>query len=126
VLIRAKGLTRLAPEKLLFYQLVVCAAVFLPLSLALGESWDVRFTPFVVGSLALQTVVGACVSYLAWMWLLVRYPATRMSTFVFLTPLCALAIGALVLHEPLTPSLVGALVLVALGIGLVNRTPVQR
>ena len=126
VLIRATGLTRLVPEKLLFYQLAVCAWLFPPLSLAMGERWDVQFTPFVLSSLLLQTVVGAFASYLAWMWLLGRYPATHLSAFIFLTPLCALVFGALALHEPLTPSLLGAMALVAAGIWLVNRAPVRR
>lgn len=127
VLIRAAGLTRLAPEKLLLYQLAVCAVLFPPLSLALGERWDaVAFTPFAITSLLLQTVVGAFASYLAWMWLLGRYPATRLSAFIFLTPLCALGFGALALHEPLTPSLLGAMALVAAGIWLVNRAPLRR
>jgi drug/metabolite transporter (DMT)-like permease len=126
VLIRASGLTRLSPEKLLFYQLGVCALLFPLLSPALGERWDWQFTPFVVTSLALQTLVGAFASYLAWMWMLGHYPATRLSAFIFLTPLCALVFGALVLHEPLTPSLLGAMALVALGIWLVNRAPVRR
>jgi drug/metabolite transporter (DMT)-like permease len=127
VLIRAAGLTRLAPEKLLFYQLVVCAVLFPPLSLALGEHWSTaQFTPFVATSLLLQTVVGAFASYLAWMWLLGRYPATRLSAFIFLTPLCALGFGAVALHEPLTPSLLGAMALVAAGIWLVNRAPLRR
>lgn len=126
VLIRAAGLTRLAPEKLLFYQLAVCALLFPPLSLALGERWDMPATPFVWTSLALQTLIGAFASYLAWMWLLGRYPATRLSAFIFLTPLCALAFGALTLHEPLTPSLLGAMALVAVGIWLVNSAPVRR
>ena len=55
------------------------------------------------------------------MWLLAHYPATRRSVFVFLTPLFALAAGALWLREPITGSLVAALTLVALGIVLVNR-----
>lgn len=126
VLIRAAGLTRLAPEKLLFYQLAVCALLFPPLSLAMGERWGVPATPFVWTSLALQTLIGAFASYLAWMWLLGRYPATRLSAFIFLTPLCALAFGALTLHEPLTPSLLGAMALVAAGIWLVNSAPVRR
>jgi drug/metabolite transporter (DMT)-like permease len=126
VLIRASGLTRLSPEKLLFYQLGVCALLFPLLSPALGERWDWQFTPFVVTSLALQTLVGAFASYLAWMWMLGHYPATRLSAFIFLTPLCALVFGTLVLHEPLTPSLLGAMALVAMGIWLVNRAPVRR
>ncbi len=57
------------------------------------------------------------------MWLLVHYPATKISAFVFLTPIFALVFGALWLREPITPSLVRALALVAAGIVLVNRRP---
>jgi len=71
--------------------------------------------------LLLQTVVGAFASYLAWMWMLGRYPATRISAFVFLTPVFALMFGAIWLREPVTINLVAALSLVALGIVLVNR-----
>ena len=121
ITIRSTSLARLLPEKMLFYQVAV-AAISLPLvSLALGESWNWQWSPFAATSMLLQTVVGAFVSYLAWMWLLAHYPATRISVFVFLTPLFALAAGALWLKEPVTSGLVAALVLVAVGIVLVNR-----
>jgi drug/metabolite transporter (DMT)-like permease len=55
------------------------------------------------------------------MWLLRHYPATRMSSFTFLTPMFALAFGVAVLGEPLTAQLVLALAGVAVGIVLVNR-----
>jgi drug/metabolite transporter (DMT)-like permease len=121
VTIRASSLARATPEKLLFYQVAVSATVLPLLSLALGESWTWQFSPFAIGSLLLQTVVGAFASYLVWMWMLGRYPATKISAFAFLTPLFALLFGALWLREPLTPSLLAAMALVAAGIVLVNR-----
>lgn len=123
VVIRASSLARVSPEKLLFYQVAVSTVTLPLLSLALGERWSWSFSPFALTSLVLQTVVGAFASYLAWMWMLGRYPATKISVFVFLTPLFALLFGALWLHEAATPSLLAALVLVALGIVLVNRKP---
>jgi len=123
VVIRASSLARVSPEKLLFYQVGVSTVTLPLLSLALGERWSWSFSPFALTSLVLQTVVGAFASYLAWMWMLGRYPATKISVFVFLTPLFALLFGALWLHEAATPSLLAALVLVALGIVLVNRKP---
>lgn len=123
VTIRASALARSSPEKLLFYQVAVSAAALPLLSLALGETWTWQFSPFATTSLLLQTVVGAFASYLVWMWMLGRYPATRISAFAFLTPIFALLFGALWLREPLTPSLLAALALVALGIVLVNRKP---
>lgn len=123
VVIRASSLAKVSAEKLLFYQVAVSTVTLPLLSLALGERWFWRFSPFALTSLVLQTVVGAFASYLAWMWMLGRYPATKISVFVFLTPLFALLFGALWLHEATTPSLLAALVLVALGIVLVNRKP---
>ena len=121
VAIRATGLTRISAEKLLFYQLAVSAVSFPALSLGLGEIWVWHFSPFAITSLLLQTAIGAFATYLAWMWMLGRYPATQMSTFVFLTPLFALLLGALWLSEAVTPSLLGALAMVSIGIVLVNR-----
>ena len=123
VVIRASSLSRISAEKLLFYQLAVSAAAFPLLSLALDEVWVWRFTPFALTSLFLQTAVGAFASYLAWMWMLGRYPATKISVFVFLTPLFALLFGALWLKESVTPGLLAALGAVAAGIVLVNRKP---
>lgn len=124
VTIRASRLARATPEKLLFYQVAVSAVVLPLLSLALGETWTWQFSPFAITSLLLQTAVGAFASYLVWMWMLGRYPATRISAFAFLTPLFALLFGALWLREPLTPSLLAAMALVAVGIVLVNRRAV--
>ena len=123
VVIRSTSLARVSAEKLLFYQVGVSAATLPLLSLALGEVWDFSYSVFGWTSLAVQTVLGAFVSYLAWMWLLGRYPATRISVFVFLTPVFALLFGAVWLNELVTPSLVIALALVAVGIVLVNRKP---
>ena len=121
LVIRASNLAKISAEKLLFYQLGVSAVCFPLLSLALDEAWVWRFSPFAITSLVLQTAVGAFASYLAWMWMLGRYPATKISVFVFLTPLFALLFGALWLKETVTPGLVAALCAVALGIVLVNR-----
>jgi drug/metabolite transporter (DMT)-like permease len=125
VTIRTTGLARVSAEKLLFYQVGMSTLTLPLLSLWLGERWVWAFSPFAATSLLLQTVVGAFASYLAWMWMLGRYPATKISAFVFLTPMFALLFGALWLKEPVTPSLVLALALVAAGIVLVNRKPAR-
>ena len=126
VVIRASSLSRIRAEKLLFYQLAVSAAAFPVASVALGEPWVWHFSAFGLTSLAVQTVIGAFASYLAWMWMLGRYPATKISVFVFFTPLFALLFGALWLGESVTPGLLGALATVAVGIVLVNRKPAEK
>jgi len=121
VVIRAKNLTRIPAEKLLFYQIALSAVLLLGLSHFMAEPWTVHWSPFALGSVALQAVVGAFASYLAWMWMLGRYPATQISAFVFMTPLFALLFGMLWLGETVTLTLLLSLALVAVGIVLVNR-----
>jgi drug/metabolite transporter (DMT)-like permease len=121
VVIRTSVLSKLSPEKLLFYQIAI-SAVLLPFaSLALGESWMPTWSTFAISSMLIQTVLGAFISYLAWMWLIGRYPATKISGFVFLTPLFALLVGSLWLGEALTLPLMAGLACVAVGMLLVNR-----
>jgi drug/metabolite transporter (DMT)-like permease len=121
VSIRANNLTRISPEKLLFYQIAATALAVPWLSVALGETWSFQWSALAWGSMLAQTVIGAFASYLAWMWMLGRYPATKISVFVFLTPLFALLFGTWLLGETATPTLLMALGLVAVGIVLVNK-----
>jgi len=74
-----------------------------------------------MGALAYSTIGVAFVSYLAWYWLIVNYPATKLSGFSFLAPMIGVLAGGLLLGEPLSPALWAALALVALGIYLINR-----
>ena len=123
VVIRSSSLIKISPEKLLFYQVAISAALLPLVSLQLGESWDMHWSALATTSIVLQTVVGAFASYLVWMWLLGRYPATKLSAFVFFTPVFALLFGAWWLGETITLGLVAALVGVTAGIVLVNRKP---
>jgi drug/metabolite transporter (DMT)-like permease len=123
LVIRASAMSTASAEKTLFYQVAVTAAVAPLVSLALGETWSLQYSAYAWGSLTVQTALGAFASYLAWMWLLRHYPATQMSSFVFLTPVFALVLGVALLSEPLTIQLVLALCGVAAGIVLVNRRP---
>jgi drug/metabolite transporter (DMT)-like permease len=121
VLIKASPLARINPGKTLLYQLAV-SAVVLPLgSLVKNEPGIVMMTPLIAASLVYQTVWVAFITYLAWFWLIRHYPPSRLASFTFLTPLFGVIAGGVLLNEPITGSLVLALVLVGMGIFLVNR-----
>ena len=121
VVIKAGPLARAASTRTLNFQLVV-SALALPLaSLAGGEHWAIHPGRVALAALAYNTVVVAWLSYLGWFWLMRRYPAGRLSSFTFLTPLFGALFGKLILGERLSGRLGLALVLVSLGIYLVNR-----
>jgi drug/metabolite transporter (DMT)-like permease len=121
VVIRTTGLVKMNPIRLLFLQTAVTAVVLPFASLALGEVWVRPTQAWVYASLAFQIVVIATLSYLAWMWLLVNYPATQISAFSFLTPVFGVIFGATWLSEPITPTLWAGLALVCVGLILVQR-----
>ena len=121
VVIRSTRLATISPEKLLYYQVALSAFVLPFVSLQLGEVWNLEVSVFAWGSIFIQTVAGAFASYLVWMWLLGHYPATRLSSFVFLTPIFAMVFGTLWLGEAVSFHTVAALVAVAAGIVLVNK-----
>ncbi|MBI1906585.1 MAG: DMT family transporter [Rhodocyclales bacterium] len=119
--IKATPLTRAVAEKTLLYQLGVSALVLPCLSWALGEPGVFAPTATVWASLAFQIVVIATASYLAWFWLIRHYPATRLSSFSFLTPVMGVLAGVVFLGEPFTPLVMLALSLVGAGIWVANR-----
>ena len=121
VTIRTTRLGQVGAEKMLLYQIGGSALILPLISLAMGEPWNWAMPAWAWGSLAIQSALGAFVTILIWMWLLGRYPVTRVSAFSFFSPLFALVVANLWLDEPWSVSVVVALLGVAAGIVLVNR-----
>lgn len=119
--VKASVLNRAAAEKTLLYQLGVSAPLLLLAAVALGEPGMFAPGVLVVASLAFQTVMVAGISFLVWFWLVRQYPATRLSSFSFMTPVMGVLAGGLLLGEPLTPAVFAALLLVGAGIWVANR-----
>jgi drug/metabolite transporter (DMT)-like permease len=122
LVIKARG-QGISPHRTLFYQLAGSALVLGALAAVSGEPGVTRLDAPIAGAVLYQIVVYAFMSYLAWFWLLTRYPASQLHAYTFWTPLFGLLAGWLLLGEPVTPALVLAMAGVALGIGLVNREP---
>ncbi len=119
--VKASVLNRAAAEKTLLYQLGVSAPLLLLAAVALGEPGVFAPGALVVASLAFQTVMVAGISFLVWFWLVRQYPATRLSSFSFMTPVMGVLAGGVLLGEPLTPAVSAALLLVGAGIWVANR-----
>jgi drug/metabolite transporter (DMT)-like permease len=121
MVIKVGPLAKASASKMLFYQLAVSAAVLPIGSWVLNEPGIVNVSSLAIASLLYQMVWIASITYLAWFWLIRHYPAPKLASFTFLTPLFGVLAGWLVLDEPLTAALLVAMVMVAVGIYLVNR-----
>ncbi len=121
LVIKASPLNRVSPEKNLLYQLVVSAPLLAIAAPIFGEHVDAMPSAVAFVTLAYQVVWVVSITFLVWFALVVRYSASRLSAFTFLTPLFGVAAGHMVLGEPLTVPFVVAVALVAAGLVLVNR-----
>jgi drug/metabolite transporter (DMT)-like permease len=122
LVIKARG-RDVSPHRTLFYQLAGSAVLLAALAAGSGEPGVTRLTGLIAAAVSYQVVIHAFASYLAWFWLLTRYPATQLHAYTFWTPLFGVLAGWLLLSDPITPALVVAMACVALGIYLVNRPP---
>jgi drug/metabolite transporter (DMT)-like permease len=120
LLVKASPLARVSPEKTLLYQIGICAPIAALGAMVFGERLAAMPSAVALGSLAYQTLVVG-MTFSLWFALIVKFSASRLSAFTFLTPLFGVAAGHLVLGEPLAPAFALAVVLVAAGLILVNR-----
>jgi len=122
LVIKVSALNRVSAEKTMLYQLVISAPLLGVAAVAFGEHLDAKPSALSLWALAYQTVWVVSITFVIWFAFVVRYSATRLSAFTFLTPLFGVAAGYLVLNEPMTPAFVLAVAFVAGGLLLVNRT----
>lgn len=121
VIIKASDLNKVSSEKVMLYQLVVSAPILAFAAWLFGEQVTAMPTAQSWVALAYQTLYVVPVTFVIWFALIVRYSASRLSAFTFLTPLFGVGAGYLVLGEPLTLAFVAAVALVAAGLIVVNR-----
>lgn len=117
---KASPLRQVKPELQLMWQVAISAPILLVAALFFGPL--VRdFAPIHAAGLAFQIVIVVSAGFIFWLWLLSVYPASSVASFSFLSPVLSVALGWLLLGEEIGPNLIGALVLVAMGILLINR-----
>lgn len=89
----------------------------------IGHEWtqvdSSRFTLPSFLALLYLIVFGSLVAFNCYSFLVARIAAQKITTYALVNPVIALALGALVLHEKITPAAALATLLVLLGVALV-------
>ncbi|HLE59329.1 MAG TPA: EamA family transporter [Candidatus Limnocylindria bacterium] len=86
-------------------QMFAGGAVLLVAGSALGELAGIdpsRFSDASLLALLYLLVFGSLVAFTAYIWLLDHVPITVVSTYAYVNPVVAVALGAVFLHEPIT------------------------
>lgn len=121
LLVKATTLARSSPEKTLQYQLVVSTPLIAVAAWLFGERMTQMPSALAIGSLAYQTIWVVAITFLIWFTMVMRYSASRLSAFTFLTPLFGVFAGHVAMGDPITPGFAVSVALVIGGLILVNR-----
>jgi drug/metabolite transporter (DMT)-like permease len=62
---------------------------------------------------------GSLIGYSSYIWLLSKVSITSLSTYAYVNPLVAVILGAIVLHETITPVTLGAAALIVFAVALI-------
>ena len=93
---------------------ILCLAV----SVAGGELGQATWTPEAIGALTYLLVAGSLVGFTAYVWLLRVAPVSLVSTYAYVNPIVAVALGWLLLGETITlqMAVAGAAIVVAVAL----------
>ena len=123
VVARLTRLQGVQPETQLFWQLLVSAPILLALAPLYGGPMVRDFDGFQLVIFLVHTLGAVTAGFVLWFWLLLRYPASSVASFSFVTPVLSALLGWLVLGESVSALTPAALVLLVGGLVLINRRP---
>ncbi|MGD8460295.1 MAG: DMT family transporter [Desulfobacterales bacterium] len=112
-----------SPFQITLYSMIFSVPIFF-LEALLWDAPMVSQLDFkVIGALLYQSLVTAAFGFVAWNTLLQKYGAVALHSFIFIMPISGVALGGLVLGEPITVKILIALALIVAGILIVHLKP---
>ncbi len=109
-------------------EMLIGGLVLLVLSACAGEMRPLpKIAPPAVFALLYLITFGSLLGFTAYMWLLARMPATRVSSHAYVNPVIAVALGYMIANEVVTwrTALGTALVLASVGLTLRKKAPAR-
>ena len=93
----------------------------------LGEVGRTNVDEFSVRSLvavAYMIVFGSILAFTAYTWLLANVPVSTVGTYTYVNPIVAVALGAVILREPITPrTLIASAIIIGAVVAMVSGRP---
>jgi drug/metabolite transporter (DMT)-like permease len=103
------------------YEMLAGGLIMLPIGLATTHPHPSEFSARSIGGWLYLVSFGSIIGYTAYVWLLDNAPIGKVSTYAYVNPVVAIALGAIVLHEKLTWTIGLGAVLVLACVAIVVR-----
>ena len=112
-----RGLPPMVPAT---FQVTFAFVVSAVVALVLEHPWDARPSTLAIGSIVWLGLLGSGFAYMAFFRLLAHWGAVRTTLVAYVIPVVGIALGWIVLHEPVDGRLLIGTGLVIAGVALVN------
>jgi drug/metabolite transporter (DMT)-like permease len=109
-----------SPFQMVMYSTLFSVPFFLTEALLFDEAMVFHLDGSVIGALLYQSLVTASFGFVAWNTMLKKYGAVSLHAFVFIMPIAGVALGGLLLGEPITLKILLALAFIVSGILVVH------
>jgi drug/metabolite transporter (DMT)-like permease len=109
-------------------EMLIGGGVLVAISPAFGESYSALGHASADSLLAIGylTVFGSILAFTAYVWVLQRAPISQISTYAYVNPVVAVALGALILGERITALTLVSGAIIVVAVALVIRSEVPR
>ena len=102
-------------------QMVFSGIMLLTAATAHGDWEQLSFTPRTFAAMAYLSIAGSLVAYSAYIYAIQHLPLQLVSLYAYINPMIAVALGTLLLNEPLSARVIAAAALVFVGTWIVGR-----
>ena len=109
-----------SPFQLVLYSTMFSVPFFFIEALLWDDSMVFHLDAPVIGALLYQSLITASFGFVAWNTMLKKYGAVSLHAFIFIMPIAGVALGGLILGEPITIKILLALVFIVSGILVVH------
>jgi drug/metabolite transporter (DMT)-like permease len=102
-------------------QMVFSGIMLLTAATAHGDWAQLSFTPRTIAAMLYLSIAGSLIAYSAYIYAIQHLPLQLVSLYAYINPMIAVALGTLLLGEPLSWRIVVAAILVFAGTWIVGR-----
>jgi drug/metabolite transporter (DMT)-like permease len=113
------------------YEMLTAGGVLLVIGTIAGEWPRFVLTPAGLGALAYLSVIGSCVAFTAFVWLLANAPASKVMTYAYVNPVIAVFLGwaagslGFIPPEPVDGWVVAGMAIIIAGVALTTSAPTR-
>ncbi len=107
------------------YEMLTAGVVLLGIGTVAGEWSQFVLTTKGFWTIAYLSVMGSCVAFTAFVWLLRNAPASKVMTYAYVNPVIAVFLGWLVLREPVDIWVLAGMAVIVVGVALTTSAPTR-